>query len=369
MSIQKNLREFSSPLQKTVWRSYIDIYPLEYSTSRIEDDKLRQSCRELYNYTTEGMIDFAEHPEAYSFIPQDRLSRYEVFAFHHTYMETALSLACIKEENGIGIENEIYNSMLIRMERKLKNNKILDRSFAMTDLLKTLDNRGICIEQSGTQTYITNTKYQNLFYAAALLEETASAYYQRTKRSPQQYRLLDFLSLGNDKRKFTLEDITAPMYDDEKELLYRFIGELRKKIRLGQSCRVWYYRTADFSYRRKPLFYIWWGKSYAFEIGIPLPAPDTAAYTYLLCEINKQPDADAFKAFCYDHINTCKGCNANCIRTNAYKKDWVLFDRPMDKLIRSCEQNIAVYEFTEQNYQYFVRLADMIVQMIDLELI
>jgi len=191
-------------------------------------------------------MDFAENPEVYNYIPQDRLSRYEVFAFHHTYMETALSLACIKEENGIGIENEIYNSMLIRMERKLKNNKILDRSFTMTDLLKTLNNRGICMEQIGIQTYITNSKYPNLFSAAALLEETASAYYQRTKRSPQQYRLLDFLSLGNDKRKFTLEDITAPMYDDEKELLYRFIGELRKKIRLSQSCRIWYFRAADF---------------------------------------------------------------------------------------------------------------------------
>lgn len=365
--MNRNLREFSSPLQKAVWRSYIDIYPLEYSISQIEDHELRQSCHELYDYTMEGMIDFAEHPEAYDFIPPDRLNRYEIYAFHHTFMETILSIACVKEKNGIRIDNVEYDSAIARMERKLKNSKILDRTFTMTDLLKTLDRRGICMNRDEIQISITNSRYPQLFYAAALLEDTASAYYRRTKRSPQQYRLLDFLSLGNDKRKFTLEDITAPMYDDEKELLYRFLGELRKKIRLGQSCRVWYYRSADFSYKRKPLFYIWWGKAYTFEIGVPLPAPDTAAYAFLLEEINKQPDADEFKAFCHDHIKICKGCNANCIRINAYKKDWIWFDRPMDKLIRSCEQSITVYEFTEQNYLYLSRLIDMYIQLIDLE--
>ena len=363
--MDKNLREFTSPLQKTVWRSFIVIFHPAYSTAQVEDGEYKQSCMELYTYTTDGMIDFAEHPEAYDYIPSERLICYEVYGFHHTFIETLLSYACIREKDCILIDNSVYDSILERFENKLKKNKILDRSFTVKELLKTLDRRGICIERGETQVSITNSRYPNMFYAASLLEETAAAYYQRTKRTPQQYRLLDFLSVGNDKRKFTFDDIIAPMYDDEKELLHRFIGEVKKKIKLSQSCRIWYFRSADFSYKRKSLFHIWWGKSYAFELGIQLPAPDTAAYDYLLGEISKQPDAEEFKAFCHAHIKICRYCNVNCIRTNSYKKNWILFDRPMKKLIRSCEQQITVYEFTKQHYSYYIRLTDIIIQMID----
>ncbi len=365
----KNLREFATPLQKIVWRSFIEIFPLEYSTSQMEEGELKQSCRELYAYTTEGMIDIAEHPEAYGFIPDDRLSRYEVYCFHPVFLKNLLSHPCEKEKNSILIDNIEYDSVLAQIERKLKKIKVLDRTFPLRELLKILDYRGICIKRGETQTRITNSRYPNLFYAAALLEETASAYYQWKKRTPQQYRLLDFLSIGNEKRRFTLEDIIAPMYDDEKARLCQFIGELKKKIRLGQSYKIWYYRAADFSYKKKSLFYIWWGKSYSFEIGVCLPAADTAAYAYLLGEINKQPDAEAFKAFCYDHIKMCTGCNINCIRRNAYKKDWILFDRPMDKLIRSCEPHITAYDFSEESGRYITRLIEMTIRMIDLGLV
>lgn len=367
--MNKNLREFSTPLQKNVWRSYIDIFHPEYSTSQMEDEELKQSCHELYAYTTEGMADIVDCTEAYDYIPPEHLTRYEVYCFHHVFLENLLSHASVKEKNYILIDNDVYDNMLDSMGRKLKKSKILDRSFTMKELLKSLDRKGMYIDRGEKQSRITNSRYPDMFYAAALLEETASAYYQRTKRTPQQYRLLDFLSIGNDKRKFTLEDIIAPMYDDEKELLYRFISELKKNIRLSQSCKIWYYRAADFTYKRKPLFYISWGKSYTFQIGVLLPAADTAAYAYLLDEINKQPDSEEFKAFCYANIKTCKGCNANCIRMNAYKKGWILFDRPMKKLIRSCEQHIAVYEFTEENYNYYIRLADILIRMIDLDLI
>ena len=148
----------------------------------------------------------------------------------------------------------------------------------MKELLKSLDRKGMHIERGDKQSRITNSRYPNMFYASALLEETAANYYKRTKRSPQQFRQLDFLSIGNDKRRITLEDVVAPMYDNEKEYVYKFICELKKKVRLSQSCKIWYYRTAKFRYKSKPLFYIWWGKSYAFELGMELPAPDTAAY-------------------------------------------------------------------------------------------
>lgn len=365
----KNLREFDSPLQKTVWRSFIEIFPPEYSTSQMTDATLKQSCRELYAYTTEGMIDIAEHPEAYQFIPYERLGRYEVYCFHHIFIEALLSQPCQKEKNGILIDNAEYDSVLLQIERKLKKIKVLDRTFPLNELMKILDCRGIFIKRGETETRIANSRYPNLFYAAALLEETAAAYYRRTKRTPQQYRLLDFLSIGNDKRRFTLEDIVAPMYDDEKASLYQFMGELKKKIRLGQSYKIWYYRAADFSYKRKPLFYIWWGKSYSFEIGVLLPAANTAAYAYLLGEINKQPDRDAFKAFCYDHVKLCKGCNADCIQRNAYKKNWIVFDRPLNKLIRSCEPHITAYDFTDESDRYITRLIEMKIQMIDLELV
>ena len=56
--MDRNLREFTSPLQKNVWRTSIEYFPPEYSTSEIEDSELVQSCYELYHYVTDGLDDF-----------------------------------------------------------------------------------------------------------------------------------------------------------------------------------------------------------------------------------------------------------------------------------------------------------------------
>lgn len=248
--MDKNLRLFSSTLHKAVWRTSIDYFPLEYSTANIKDPELLQSCQEFYHYIIDGLEDVLEHPEEYRDIPEKYLIIFcGILTFHHYMLERFLEKACIKEKDHLVIDNVEYDNLLCWVKKKICN-----RELKLDCLMKTLGRKGIRITRDENQTVIRNDRYPHMFYSAALLKQVAVNYYNRTKRTPEQFKLLDFVSIGNERRKLILEDVIAPLYDDEKEYVYRFVDETKKKVRLTCSCRLWYYRTSKFKYKGKVLF-------------------------------------------------------------------------------------------------------------------
>lgn len=106
-----------------------------------------------------------------------------------------------------------------------------------------------------------------------------------------------------------------------------------------------------------------------FRLFIPMPSLDSPAYQYLQSEIEKLPNKEEFKDLFIKNIRTCTFCNPDCVKWNAYKKDWIILGRPVGKLIRSCEFAVAAYTFNKENYTFFSQLIDIFIRMIDLQLI
>lgn len=74
------------------------------------------------------------------------------------------------------------------------------------------------IERNETETIIRNNKYPQMFLAADLLFQADLKYYNRTKRTPQFFSLLDFREIYEDKRKWDVEDIICGLPDNQKKL-------------------------------------------------------------------------------------------------------------------------------------------------------
>lgn len=371
--MDKNTKKFKNPLHNSLWHVYISKFPLERTTVWIKDGLLLESCRQLYHYVTDAYDDILENSQEYGIIPDECENWSEKTDFHINILinplrrsyGSFLDIAFIRESDHLRIHTQNYDKLLKDVKNKKYNKtKIFTEDDIFEKLLKTLSRRGMIIERNETETIIRNNKYPQMFLAADLLFQADLKYYNRTKRTPQFFTLMDFREIHEDKRKWDVEDIICGLPDDQKEFVYKFIEYVAQKVRIGKSCEIWYYRIAEFTYKRKLLFIIRWGKSNAFDIGISFPDPNSEEYHRLESEINILPNSEEIKDYCRKNLKRCRFCGPNCVKQNAYKKDWLFFGHPLDKLVSSCEPYIIVEEFNENNFNYFVTLIDIYINHI-----
>lgn len=368
--MDKNIQEFKNPLHQSLWRAYINKFPLERTTAWIDDELLLESCRQLYHYVMDAYDDILENPQEYGIMPEEWGNWGEKINFHINILinplrrsyGSFLDIAAIRQNEYLIMNTQDYDKLLKDVKNKKYNKiKIFTEDGIFEKLFNTLSQRGIIIEHNETETIIRNNKYPQMFLAADLLFQADLKYYNRTKRSPQFFSLMDFREIYEDKRKWDVEDIICGLSDDQKGYVYKFIDYISQKVRLRKSCEIWYYRTAEFTYKKKMLFIIRWGKSYAFDIGIPFPDPGSDEYRRFESEINKLSISEEIKDFCIKNLKRCRFCGPYCMKQNAHKKDWLFFGRSLDQLVRSCEPYIMVDNFNETNYNYFKTLIDIYV--------
>ncbi len=367
--------EFQSPLHRTMWNIRANLFDLERTTAWITDEALAESCRQLYHYVTDAYDDILENPQDYGLVPDGDSTDFatdkqlgEKVKFHLNILYNPLrrrygsflDLAVDRKRDCLVLRTLDYDNLLKNIKNKKYNSvKVFTQDGVFEKLLGTLSRRGFIIERHETETIIRNQKYPQMFLAADLLFQADLKYYNRAKRTPQFFNLLDFREIQETKRKWDVEDIIGGLYDDQKKNVYSFIDYVSQKIKFGKSCKIWYYRTAEFTYKGRELWLMRWGKSYNFDISLPVIPPDSDEYLIFEDEISKLPNNQEIREFYYTHILTCNGCSAECVKKNAYKKNWSFFGNPLGKLIRSCEQRVMVYDFLDENYMYFKTLIDI----------
>ena len=69
--MDKNTVAFQSPLHQNLWRSSINVLPLERTTAWITDENLLTSCRQLYSYVMDAYDDILENPQLYGLDPHN----------------------------------------------------------------------------------------------------------------------------------------------------------------------------------------------------------------------------------------------------------------------------------------------------------
>jgi len=332
--------------------------PIEMTTEWIKDERLLESCRQFYSYVTETYDDILEDPHEYEIMPDYPNENIERIDFHVNLIEKSVDIAAAADYERLVVKTADYDKfMKTRKTGDMQFNKIRVYGDALLfkKLLGALQRRGMAVQRNETETIITHGRYPQMFLAAHLLHQAELKYHGRVNRTPQFLNMLDFREIQADKRKAEIEDVIYGMYDGQKKLIYKFIGYVSQKVKLGKSCfKLWYYKSVDFTYDKKLLFRI--GSD---SIEIPFPDPGTDLYNRLEKEIGKLPESEEIKEFCVRNISKCRYCNPGCVKANAYKKDWLLFGRSLDKLVESCRQVIRVYEFNETEYNFFKKLIDI----------
>lgn len=364
MKLDKNTAAFSSPLHQTLWRAYIEYMSFERSTQGITDEKLLASIRDFYGYIQDGLNDMLACPGAYGIDPEERATFCGKSDFHRIIVEQWFTIALAWDADSLTMASPDYEKLMKNLKGKLKQSINFTDSFTFDDLINTLKRHGMVIVQNEAETVVTNTVYPRMFQSAGLLHQAAVRYYDKNKRSPQCFRMLDFRSLAP-KRKIELEDVIDPLSDEQKKYLAALIAYVSAKVTLKVKAELWYYRAASFcinnvtNYKKRYLFLVTWGKAYGLEINIPYPDPGTDACRFIEAEIEKLPNSEEVKDFCLQHVKTCKFCSQNCMQRNAFKKSWTMFGRPIPKLVRSCERHIAVQALDDTSLAHFKTLIDL----------
>ena len=365
--MDKNTTEFQNPLHKRLWQMSVHYRFAERAMERIADETLRESCVDLYHYVTDAYDDIFRHPQEYgidpdagpeNFAEEKRLS--EKINFHLNILcnplrrsyGSFLDFAVDRQSECLILRASDYDKLMKNVRNKTYNAiKIFEDKGVFEKLASTLSRRGLCMERSDQEVVIRNTKYPQMFLAADLLFQEDVRYHTKTKRSPQYFNLLDFGVLCPDRYEWDLEDVVGGMYDDQKANVYRLVDFLSEKVKLKASYTVWYDMTAVFTYKRKDILRIRW--SNGIEISLPVIPPDSEQFAVFEKEIEKLENSREIKEYYRIHIKRCRYCSEGCMKTNSYKKAWSFFGRPLDRLIKSCDQRVAVYQFDETDLAHF----------------
>lgn len=370
--MDKNLYEFDNTLQHFIWKQEVNLVPIEKSTALIEDNKIKQSCYELFHYIYDGFENIYKNPQVYGLNPDEKVNGAieDRICFHRTILESFLDIALEVQIDFILINADAYDLMLKKIKMKWKQNKVLPPEFSFENQMDTLKQIGLIINRNDSEIKVTNNIYPNMFLSAKLLRNATILQYQKTKRSSQNFILCDFRSLQDFNRKVDLEDILDPCRDKEKELSQRIFQYMNNKnIQIKKEYNFFYYRFAKFEYKKKDLFFFRWNShhySQGFELGLCLPGPGSQDYDMIQDEINKLDNADEIKDFCVNNMRYCIGCNANCVRNNAFKKKWVIFERPVKGLIASCGGAlVTVNKINENAFEIIKVLLDIHIRVIN----
>lgn len=117
------------------------------------------------------------------------------------------------------------------------------------------------------------------------------------------------------------------------------------------------------------MFFVRWNSHHyapGFELGLCLPYPGSHEYELIRNKINELENAELIKDFCSDNIRPCTFCNPNCVKNNAYKNKWLIFDRPLNKLISSCGGALVTIISVDINtFENVKTLLDIYIQIID----
>jgi hypothetical protein len=348
IKMDKNIHEFNSPLHRRLYYQSAALIPIEKSTEWIKDKELKESCYQFYNYISNAFDDILEHPAENYIDPFDPAfdDIYHIdsaiignIIFHKSIIGIFLMAAYDAKDDCIEIENNDYDK-LIKNTRSKYNKHVkncgLKLNYTFNDLLLNLSRRGILITRTENQTIISNTIYPKMFLSAKLLYDACEVFNKKMKRGSQWFINLDFRAIENALRKVELDDIFSPLTPHEKVLadeLYEFAVQKNLQFKYENLSGI---RNASFTYRKSHIMSFLWRDRYGLRIRITLPEPETVEHDLLLKKINELENAENIKDFCLVNLFGCLFCNTGCVKSMAYKKQWIILGRPAPKLIASC---------------------------------
>ena len=115
--MDKNTVSFQSPLHQNLWRSSINVLPLERTTAWITDENLLTSCRQLYSYVMDAYDDILENPQLYGLDPHNLPNSFvsDRTQFHLSILysrKSFLELAVVKKSDCLILNTADYDKLL-----------------------------------------------------------------------------------------------------------------------------------------------------------------------------------------------------------------------------------------------------------------
>jgi len=360
MIFSVNETVFPSVIHQAVWNAGRLIFPLEKSLSAIKDKSIKTACMDLYNLTIDGYKDIYNNPQFYGLDPKEA----ESFLSGRVWSK-AIILALNKEDqraldfykraesrlhfirfichkfsadntnggislhdNHVRFSKEGYKKLLNDLKKyhgydKEKFAHLLQRLFFVI----ILDNDDYVI---------TNTKYPNLFKALKLLKSVDINKNAKQKNTLNAAcRALDFRVLAaqlpalTSDYKCSFGDALYSLDDANKKEIIR-LDELLASLNIKKT---WHLNFAEWTFKGKRvaryegtkvhfdinksgnannLITVFIDKTWSFYW--PLIPPNfggeknTENRVAFESTVDKLPNADAMKAFCWKHLKRCRQC-------------------------------------------------------------
>ena len=116
MTFDVNQTEFSSDRQKEVWRVGCAIVPIDISLADITDSETREGCTQIYNWTSEYLETFYNHPEQFKGSVYRMFRLLDDVAENATIVDNGMTFSMKKYENQISPNECLSDLPLVGLE-------------------------------------------------------------------------------------------------------------------------------------------------------------------------------------------------------------------------------------------------------------
>lgn len=370
--IDRNTVTFESPLHQRLWQMTVDRYELEETTGWIQDATLKESCKQLYDYILDGYEDILLHPEAYGVTPEmqprdfaEEKQMDEILNFSYIFLLNpgCRSYGCLLDlaeechEDCLLLENEVFDTFLKRIRKKIYNKiKIFPTKESFEKPYGRMLQRGLTIERGEAYTAVRHQVYPMMFLVAKKLREADLAFYTRQKRSPQYSCHLNFFCLQNEPLVLDLERVLYGLEPESRNRIQQLLLDISQLVKVSYAFHFMYTLSCDIRNKKRTLFSIHRGGSKQYCFYVPLIAPDTEEGKKFEQYILSHPKGEAVIERYLASIQPCHFCSQECMKRNAYRKNWLFFGKKIQPLIASCHFRTVIDRtgtFTESDYEYF----------------